>query len=211
MGLALLLLLAAIFVPLKEGKTLTSNLLQLLDPIWSSNLPIHPTSDKTDSRPPATASSLTDTPDPVSEILSTPTSLIQPATDSAQPLIPTETLTLLPGEMLAATYTLQKGEYPYCIARRFNVDANELLTLNGLANGQSFFAGTILDIPQTGSSFRGNRTLRHHPTTYVVSAAGETIYTIACAFGDLDPLLIAQDNNIAANSSLLIGQQLNIP
>ena len=210
-GLALLLVLAAIFVPLKEGKTLTSNLLQFLDPIWRSNLPIHPTSVKTDSPLPVTASSLTDTPDPVAEILSTPTSLIQTATDSAQPLIPTETLTLPPGERLPATYTLQKGEYPYCIARRLNVDANELLTLNGLANGQAFFAGTVLDIPQTGNPFRGNRTLRTHPTTYTVSASGETIYTIACAFGDLDPMLIAQANDISANSSLLVGQQLTIP
>ena len=210
-GLALLLLLAAIFVPLKEGKTLTSNIIKFLDPIWKSNLPIRPTSVKTDSPPPASASSLTDAPDPVLEILSTPTSLLQSPTDANQPLIPTETLTLPPGEKLPATYTLQKGEYPYCIARRFNVDANELLTLNGLAHGKAFFAGTILDLPQTGIPFRGNRTLRPHPTTYVVSTAGETIYTIACAFGDLDPLLIAQTNDISADSLLLVGQQLNIP
>jgi len=53
--------------------------------------------------------------------------------------------------------------------------------------------------------------LRPHPTTYTVSAAGETIYTIACAFGDLDPMLIAQANNISSDSDLLVGQQLNIP
>ncbi|HZJ23121.1 MAG TPA: LysM peptidoglycan-binding domain-containing protein, partial [Anaerolineales bacterium] len=203
-GLADMLLLIAIFVPLKEGKTLTSNIIKFLDPIWRSDLPIttRPTSVKTDSPQPSTASPLTDTPDPVAEISPTPLRHT-PVAITTQVLIPTEAL--------PATYTLQKGEYPYCIARRLNVDANELLTLNGLANGQAFFAGTVLDIPQTGNPFRGNRTLRPHPITYTVSAAGETIYTIACAFGDLDPMLIAQANNISASSSLLVGQQLNIP
>src|SRR5688572_3279373 len=213
-SLAVMLLLIAIFVPFKEGKTLTSNIIKFLDPIWRSDLPIttRPTSVKTDSPQPSTASPLTDTPDPVSEILSTPSSLPQRPTDfTTQVLIPTETLTPRPINVLPATHTLQRGEYPYCIARRFNVDANELLALNGLANGQAFFAGTVLDIPQTGNPFRGNRTLRPHPTTYTVSAAGETIYTIACAFGDLDPMLIAQANNISSDSVLLVGQQLTVP
>jgi hypothetical protein len=91
------------------------------------------------------------------------------------------------------------------------VDPNELLTLNGLANGQAFFAGTVLNMPQSGRPFPGNRTLQTHPTTYIVSASGETIYTIACAFGDIDPILIAQANNISADSVLLPGQQLDIP
>ena len=213
-GLAIVLLLAAIFVPIKEGKTLTSNIIKFLDPIWRSDLPIltRPTSVNTDMPQPATASSLTDTPDSVSETLSTPSSIPQTPTDIAtQPLIPTETLTLHPIEALPTTYTLQRGEYPYCIARRFNVDPNELLTLNGLANGQAFFAGTVLNIPQSGRPFPGNRTLQTHPTTYIVSASGETMYTIACAFGDIDPLLIAQANGISSGSVLLTGQQLNIP
>ena len=91
------------------------------------------------------------------------------------------------------------------------MDPNELLALNGLANGQAFFTGTVLNMPQTEKPFPGNRKLRPHPTTYIVSASGETIYTIACAFGDLDPILIAQTNNISADSVLLVGQQLDIP
>ena len=31
-----------------------------------------------------------------------------------------------------ATYTMQSGEFVYCIARRYNVDPNELLSINGL-------------------------------------------------------------------------------
>ena len=33
-----------------------------------------------------------------------------------------------------ASYTLMQGEFPYCIARRFNVNQSELLTLNGLSS-----------------------------------------------------------------------------
>ena len=91
------------------------------------------------------------------------------------------------------------------------MDANELLLLNGLANGQAFFTGIILNMPQSGKPFHGNRTLRSHPATYTVSASGETIYTIACAFGDLDPMLIAQANDISPDSVLLVGQKLKIP
>jgi peptide/nickel transport system permease protein len=212
-GLAVVLLLTAIFVPLNEGKTLTNSIIKFLDPVWRSDLPIttRPTVN-TDSSQPLTASPLTDTPDPVSEISSTSSPFPQPPTDIAtQPLIPANTPTPLPVERLPATYTLQRGEYPYCIARRFNVDPNELLTLNGLANGQAFFTGTVLNMPQSGRPFPGNRTLRIHPTTYIVSAAGETIYSIACAFGDLDPLLIVQANDISTDSLLLVGQQLNVP
>ena len=213
-GVAVVLLLTVIFVPLNEGKTLTNSIIKFLDPVWRSDLPIttRPTVN-TDSSQPLTASPLTDTPDPVSEISSTSSPFPQPPTDIAtQPLIPADTPTPLPVEGLpATTYTLQRGEYPYCIARRFNVDPNELLTLNGLANGQAFFTGTVLNMPQSGRPFPGNRTLWRHPTTYIVSASGETIYTIACAFGDLDPLLIVQTNDISTDSVLLVGQKLNIP
>ena len=32
-------------------------------------------------------------------------------------------------------YTLQSGEFPYCIARRFNIDPRELLAINNLSSG----------------------------------------------------------------------------
>lgn len=36
-----------------------------------------------------------------------------------------------------STYILEKGEWPYCIARRFNVNPDELLALSGLTAAQS--------------------------------------------------------------------------
>jgi LysM repeat protein len=110
-----------------------------------------------------------------------------------------------------STYTLQKGEFPYCIARRFNVNPDELLTLNGLTDGGLFEAGLVLKIPQTGNPFPASRSLHAHPTTYTVTGADETIYGVACYFGDLDPNVIASTNNLAVSAVLTIGQKLTIP
>lgn len=109
-----------------------------------------------------------------------------------------------------ATYTLQSGEFPYCIARRFDVDPDALLSLNGLSDGVMYPAGTQLRVPQSGS-FPGARALRNHPATYTVAASNETVYSIACLFGDIDPAAIAQTNNISPSSALTSGQQLSIP
>jgi LysM repeat protein len=107
------------------------------------------------------------------------------------------------------SYTLREGEFPYCIARRFDVDPEQLLTLNGLVDGQTLYAGAVLQIPQSGS-FPGTRALRNHPTTYTASA-GETISGIACLFGDVDPSSIASANGISVDATLTTGQQLSIP
>jgi len=105
---------------------------------------------------------------------------------------------------------LQRGEYPYCIARRFNVDPGELLALNRLLNQQTFYAGTVLQIPQTGNAYPGERMQQAHPTIYTVSRVDETLYTIACAFGDVDPQELAQANGLSIDSALYVGQQLNV-
>lgn len=123
-----------------------------------------------------------------------------------QPAIVAPTAT--PG--LPATYTLQKGEFPFCIARRFDVNPTEMLQLSGLPVAQTYPQGTVLRIPQKGSQFPGNRTLRAHPTTYTVQT-GDTIYSIACLFGDVDPAAIAFVNNLTKPYQLTPGQTISIP
>lgn len=108
-----------------------------------------------------------------------------------------------------ATYTLQEGEFVYCLARRFDVDPDQILTLNGLYEGQTIYPGTVLKIPQSGS-FPGARALRSHPTTYTASS-GETIYGVACEFGDITPDSIASTNGLSVGATLTTGQQLSIP
>jgi LysM repeat protein len=148
----------------------------------------------------------------------TPTSIIALPTNAVT--TPTATLavaatnqvvnnTSVPVGSRPATYTLQEGEFPYCIARRFDVDPDQLLSLNGLVDGQTLYAGAVLKIPQSGN-FPGARALRNHPTSYTASA-GETIYGVACAFGDIDPSTIATNNGLSVGAVLSAGQVLNIP
>lgn len=110
-----------------------------------------------------------------------------------------------------ASYTLQKGEFPYCIARRFNVNPADLLSLNGLTTAQStaLRPGLVLSIPQTGV-FTADRALLPHPTQYTVQS-GDNIYSIACKFGDVDPVNIAAVNGLSAPYTLTVGTTLQIP
>jgi len=109
------------------------------------------------------------------------------------------------------SYTLQKGEFPYCIARRFNIDPAELLSLNGLANGDVYYPNLTLTIPQSGKPFPGTRALRSHPDVYTVDSPDRTLYGVACYYGDVEPAAIAQANGLQLTAILTVGQQLNIP
>ena len=123
---------------------------------------------------------------------------------------PTATLESIPAVESPNSYTLREDEHPYCIARRFDVHPDDLLDANGLARGTLVFPGEKLDIPQDARPFPGERALLLHPTTYTVFA-GDTLYTIACKFGDVDPDVIAEINGIDVDATLTIGQILDIP
>lgn len=111
---------------------------------------------------------------------------------------------------LPETYTLQNGEWPFCIARRFDVDQYELLNINGLTLTSQPSVGFTMKIPQTGNNFSGDLMLKKHPADYTVKA-GDTIYTIACDFGDVSPDMIALANNLSAPYDLTTGQTIRIP
>lgn len=117
--------------------------------------------------------------------------------------------TSVPG-IRPAEYILKAGEFPYCIARRFNVDPEELIKASGLINPDVYYAGLRLVIPQSGS-FPENRSLIPHPAQYVVASSDETVYSIACKYGDVHPEDIAAKNNISVTTKLTVGQSLQIP
>jgi LysM repeat protein len=141
--------------------------------------------------------------------------ITSPATTPTSTLAVSGTLstanTSLPAGPKPATYTLQNGEFVFCIARRFNVDPDETLALNGLFDSQTVYPGLVLKIPQSGKAFPGNRMLKAHPATYTVASSSETIYGVACEFGDIDPSAIAQANGLSVGAALTSGQQLSIP
>lgn len=107
------------------------------------------------------------------------------------------------------TYTLQKGEFIFCLARRFDVDVNQTLKINGLFDSETLQPGLTVKIP-AGGKFSGVRALKAHPATYTVKAQ-DTIYSIACLYGDVDPMNIAAVNGLAAPYTLTPGAQIQIP
>ena len=108
------------------------------------------------------------------------------------------------------TYEVKKGDFVFCVARRFNVDAIELLGANGINREQVISAGLVLSIPTNLSPFPGDRALQAHPTTYTIQAE-DTLNSIACIFGDVFPDDIAQLNNLDPNTELTVGNVINIP
>ena len=108
-------------------------------------------------------------------------------------------------------YTLQKGEFPYCLARRFDISPGALLSANGLTNASVTYAGQTLKIPQDAGSFdAGKRALKNHPADYTVQA-GDTVYSIACLFGDVDPRAIEDHNGLEGAYTIQVGDVLKIP
>jgi len=118
-------------------------------------------------------------------------------------IVPTST----PGR--PANYTLHDGEFPYCLARRFNVDQNAIMSLNGFIDGQLYKPGQVVLIPQTGN-YVGTRALHTHPAQYTTQV-NDTFYSIACYFGDVEPTAIAAANGLAITAPLVTGKILNIP
>jgi len=108
-------------------------------------------------------------------------------------------------------YTLQKGEFPYCIARRFNISPGALLSKNGLTSASVTYAGQTLKIPKDAGSFdAGARSLKSHPADYTVRA-GDTVYSIACQYGSVDPRAIEDHNGLSGAYTIKVGQVLHIP
>lgn len=137
----------------------------------------------------------------------TPTATTEAATPT-EALPPTAGPSPTPGR--PATYTLQDGEHPFCIARRFNVNPSELLAANQLTDASSVRPGDTLTIPPDASPFPPPRALMAHPTTYTVTA-GDTIYIVACLYGDIDPMAIVAANGLESPYRLTPGSVINIP
>ncbi len=107
-------------------------------------------------------------------------------------------------------YYLHKGEFPWCLARRYNIDPRQLMSFNGFFQGQVFYAGQPVYFPWNPFPFPGQRALRPHPDTHTVWHR-ETIYSIACYYGDIDPIELASLNGIIAPYRLTAGQVLLLP
>jgi LysM repeat protein len=138
-------------------------------------------------------------------ILTIPTVEVDTPAPTAKSVVIVSTPT--PG--IPSTYTLHEGEFPFCIARRFNINAGDLMALNNVSDDVA--PGTTLKIPTNSvwpSEF--DRALREHPTTYTV-LTGDTIYKIACLFGDVDPNALIEANGLKEPYTLTAGTTIQIP
>lgn len=128
----------------------------------------------------------------------------------ATPTFTPEPTIVVPTVTRPSTYALQEGEFPFCIARRFDLNIEALLSLNNIGTNQIISPGTILQIPQSGSWEGTGRVRNPHPTTHTV-ASGESIYSIACYYGDVSPEAIIAFNQLQEPYTLTVGQTLEIP
>jgi LysM repeat protein len=138
------------------------------------------------------------------------------ATATKAPAVVASTATVapiaIPTLARPATYALKQGEWPICIARRYDLDLATLFSANGLTMDSRPAVGAVLKIPSTGnwnSGSYGARALHKHADYKVVS--GDTVYTIACYFGDVSPEGILAANSLKNASDVKVGMTLKIP
>lgn len=95
------------------------------------------------------------------------------------------------------SYTVQKGDSLYSIARKFNTSVGELKRINNLSN-DSLDIGQILKLPVTNENYLNYSVIK-----------GDSLYSIAKKYNtSVDE--IKRINNLTSNS-LSIGQNLKIP
>ena len=148
------------------------------------------------------------TADPGAEATATVADVVEP-TSTPVPAASEET-EVITEYAVPDSYTLHQGEFVFCLARRFNILPEDIMTYNGIASGTIFYPGETITIPASARAYVGNRALQYHPASYTV-VYGDTPYSIACLYGDVDPRAIAAANDIDINQALTPGTVLQIP
>jgi len=154
--------------------------------------------------PEATEESTTDPTSAVSEVVE-PTSTPEPAAETEE----TEEAVVY-DYAVPDSYTLHTGEFIFCLARRFNIHPDDLKDYNGYESGTLQSPGDTIRIPSGSRVWVGDRALQYHPSNYTV-VFGDTLYSISCLYGDVDPRAIAAANDLDIDQVLTPGTVLQIP
>ncbi|MBM7614250.1 LysM peptidoglycan-binding domain-containing protein [Alkaliphilus hydrothermalis] len=115
-------------------------------------------------------------------------------------------------------YTVVKGDTPWIISQKFNVNLQQLMQQNNLKEGQSIYIGQILSIPKgtsitpdnTGSTVPPASGVNTKTTTTHIVASGDDLWSISIKYGIPFPEL-KQVNGLTDRSVLRVGQKLTIP
>ena len=105
------------------------------------------------------------------------------------------------------TYTVQRGDTLYSIARRHGVSLWDIVSANGITNPNLIYPGQQLTI--SGGATPAPSTPSTSSTTHVV-VRGETLTRIALRYG-VSVWTIVNANGIANPNLIYPGQQLTIP
>ena len=133
------------------------------------------------------------------------------ATSAAQAPAAQQPAQSIPTLQRPGEYALKQGEWPICIARRFDVNLNDLFSLNGLTMEFAPAAGAVLKLPSGGnwnSAAHGSRAW-HDGDSYTVKS-GDTLVSIACWFGDVSPEAILAANGLSGPGDIKSGVTLKI-
>ncbi len=183
--------------------TPTTNLSEIARQATETAIAKTPKADET-QMPEATEESMTDPTATVSEAVE-PTNTPEPAQKLRKPRKQWFTNTL--SQILIRC---MQGEFIFCLARRFNIHPDDLKDYNGYESGTPQSPGDTIRIPSGSRAWVGDRALQYHPANYTV-VYGDTLYSIACLYGDVDPRAIAAANDLDVDQVLTPGTVLQIP
>lgn len=130
--------------------------------------------------------------------------------EGTQPAVNVTTTSGTPTSTGPIEHVVAGGEWLLSIARLYDVDPDDIISLNGLTPPYALFPGQILKIPVEGLiTPEPDGTPLPGGTTYIVQA-GDWVYSIARKFG-VEPDAIITANNLAYPYTLYVGQELTIP
>ena len=157
-----------------------------------------------EAEPPATA-----TPIPPTPVPPTPT----PLPTATKPYDPN--INMYGTTNGLTTYTLQEGDSLVCLGRRFDISVTQLLAQNGIESPDEKGVGDTVIIPRSPKPWNlvdgyGRRMLVLHPAAYRIQS-GDTLFSIACAYGDVLPEDLAVQNHLVLGEPLTAGTTINIP
>lgn len=108
-----------------------------------------------------------------------------------------------------STYTVEKGDTIYGIARKFDIKPSVIMDANDLTASSKLYVGQQLKIQSSSSKENSRETFNSKDGTIYTVEKGDSIYKISKKFG-VSMQCIREANSLYSDK-LLVGQKLTIP